>query len=76
MSQLYASSMGTMFIGLRSSGFLLRWFRINVSYSLNSFKGDIQGTIQVCMIGCIKGDTRSFDYASCRVWAFYVQLGA
>ena len=31
-----------------------------MSYSLNSLKGDIQGTT----IGVIKGNTRSLDYGS------------
>ena len=32
-----------------------------MSYSLNSFKGEIWGIIQGTTIGVIKGDTRSLD---------------
>ena len=35
-----------------------------MSYSLNSLKGDIYGSI----IGVFKGDTRSLDDSSCKVW--------
>ena len=35
-----------------------------MSYSLNSLKGVIKGTIQGTTIGAIKGDTRSLDYSS------------
>ena len=37
----------------------------NVSYSLNSLKGVYIGIIQGCIMGAIKGDTRSLDYGSC-----------
>ena len=35
-----------------------------MSYSLNSFKGVIQGIILWGIIGAIEGDTRSLDYSS------------
>ena len=35
-----------------------------MSYSLNSLKGVMEGTILGTTIGLIKGDTRSLDYSS------------
>ena len=39
-----------------------------MSHSLKSFKGGYIGIIQGTTIGVIKGDTRSLDYGSYRVW--------
>ena len=35
-------------------------------YSLKSLKGVIEEIIDCITMGLIKGDTRSFDYSSCR----------
>ena len=39
-------------------------YSYHMSYSLNSLKGVIWGTIKGTTIGVIKGDTRSLDYGS------------